>query len=133
MALTRGSLIGYNAECMMFEFTMKTPDDKIVACQISRTAMDYMHGVRGTPPAEREAQFLRLRDTIEKIACNNFKIEGTPHVGMVRIFEKHLPEARDRKAVRWRPCSNLHTKPPRGGETRREGDDCTPQSSLLTR
>lgn len=97
MALTRGSIIGYNSDRMMFEFTMKARDERIVACQISSVAMDYMDGVRGTPPLEREAQFIRLRDAIEKIAGDIFKVEGAVHAGIVRIFEKHLPEGRARK------------------------------------
>jgi hypothetical protein len=28
MALNRGSIVGYNADRMMFEFTMNTPDEK---------------------------------------------------------------------------------------------------------
>ena len=99
MTLTRGSIIGYNSERMMFEFTMKTPDQRTVTCQISSIAMDYMDGVRGTPPLEREAQFIRLRDAIEKFAAEIFKVEGGVHAGIVRIFEKHLPDGRARKAM----------------------------------
>jgi hypothetical protein len=99
MALTRGRIIGYNSDRMMFEFTMKTPDEREVACQISSIAMDYIDGVRGTPPLEREAQFIRLRDAIEKIAADIFRVEGGVHAGIVRIFEKHLPEGRARKAM----------------------------------
>jgi hypothetical protein len=44
MALTRGSIIGYNSDRMMFEFTMKARDERVVACQISSVAMDYMDG-----------------------------------------------------------------------------------------
>jgi hypothetical protein len=38
----------------------------------------------------------------EKIASNNFKVESALHAGIVRIFEKHLPEGRDRKTIRWK-------------------------------
>ena len=99
MALNRGSIVGYNADRMMFEFTMNTHNEKKVACQISSVAMDQMDGVRGTPPSEREAQFVRLRDSIEKIASDIYKVEGAVHTGKVRIFEKHLPDGRARKAI----------------------------------
>jgi hypothetical protein len=72
MALTRNSIIGYNAERMMFEFTMKTSKKRVVACQISSLAMDHLDGVRGTPPSEREAQFIRLRDSIREDRIREF-------------------------------------------------------------
>ena len=98
MALTRGSIIGYNSDRMMFEFTM-TDDERLVACQISSIAMDYMDGARGTPPVERKAQFVRLRDAIERIAADIFKVEGAVHVGIVRIFQKHLTIGRTGKPM----------------------------------
>jgi hypothetical protein len=52
--------------------------------------MDVLVGARGTIPAEREAQFLRLRDTIERIASDLFdKGLATPS-GMIRIFRHHV-------------------------------------------
>ena len=89
MPLERGRVIGYDASRMTFEFTMMDKA-KIVDCDISSTAMDVLVGVRGTTPAEREAQFLRLRDTIERIASDLFdKGLATPS-GMIRIFRHHV-------------------------------------------
>jgi Protein of unknown function (DUF1488) len=92
MPLTRGTIIGYDADRMMFEFTMLTPDARVVSCQISSIALDYMVGKRGTLPSEREAQFIHLRDAIEKIASDNFQGE----TALVRIFAKHLPQEQKR-------------------------------------
>jgi hypothetical protein len=98
MRLTRGSVIGYDTNRMMFEFTMLTQDASIVVCQISSVAMDQMDRGRGTLPSEREAQFIRLRYAIEKIVSDNFEEAGSEPGAVVRIFEKHLPETRVRKA-----------------------------------
>jgi hypothetical protein len=95
--LKRGSIIGYDAELMMFEFTMVKPDARVVTCHISSVAMDYLDGRRGTVRSEREAQFIRLRDSIEKIASDNFKGENAVQGTIVRIFEKHLPKGRARR------------------------------------
>jgi hypothetical protein len=104
MALTRGSIVGYDAGRMMFEFTMVAPDARLVRCQVSSVAMDQMDRGRGTAPSEREAQFIRLRDAIEKIASDIFKDES-PAQGGVRIFEKHLPEGRGRRTRKSPPQS----------------------------
>jgi Protein of unknown function (DUF1488) len=92
MPLTRGIVIGYDADRMMFEFTMLTPDARVVSCEISSIALDYMVGKRGTPPSEREAQFIHLRDAIEKIASDNFQGETAALGRVVSIFVKHLPQ-----------------------------------------
>src|ERR1700736_4811425 len=73
MALTRGRIIGYNTDRMMFEFTMIAHDTRVITCEISSAAMDHLDGRRGTLPPEREAQFIRFRDAIEKIASGIFK------------------------------------------------------------
>jgi hypothetical protein len=91
MSLKRDRIIGYNNDRMMFEFTMMTPDARIVACQISSVAMDQMDGGR-TPSSERDAQFIRLRDAIEKIASDRFGDNGTTQGAVVCIYQKHLPE-----------------------------------------
>ena len=53
---------------MVVLFTMK--NDKVnVACAISTDAMDQLEGSSRTPPAQREQQFLRLRDRIEARAA----------------------------------------------------------------
>ena len=87
MPLTRGSIVGYDLARMMFQFTMLTPDAKSVACEISSVAMDAIAGVRGTLPTEREAQFLRLRDRIEKIASDIF---DSDNLQPVQVFAKYV-------------------------------------------
>jgi hypothetical protein len=87
MPLRRGKVVGYDLARMMFQFTMLTPDTKSVACEISSIAMDTIAGVRGTLPTEREAQFLRLRDRIERIASDKFDRDN---LQPVRIFAKKV-------------------------------------------
>jgi hypothetical protein len=94
MPLIRGNVIGYDADRMVFNFTMLRPNVGTVSCLISSVAMDYLEGRRGTPPSEREAQFIRLRDTVEKIASDVFDNDGDTHGATVRIFAKHLPNER---------------------------------------
>jgi hypothetical protein len=89
MPLTRGRTAGYNASRMTFEFTMMDDKAKVVDCEISSGAMDQLAGTRGTLPAEREAQFLRLRDGIERIASDVFD-EMPTSGGKVRIFYHHV-------------------------------------------
>jgi hypothetical protein len=61
---------------MIVRFTM-TQADTEVACAVSSEAMDDMEGSRGTKPAQREAQFLRLRErAARKFAAA--ELEGNP-------------------------------------------------------
>ena len=93
MPLTRGSVRGYDSQRMAFEFAMFNDKAETVECQISSVAMDELDGKRGTLPAEREAQFLRLREAIERIASDTFD-EGTIVRGaVVRVFAKHIRSA----------------------------------------
>jgi hypothetical protein len=98
MPLTRGNVIGYDADRMMFKFTMFTPDLKVIACQISSVALDCIDGKRGTIPSEREEQFIRHRDTIEKVTSDIFEDDNAMRVQVVRVFEKHLSSKRNAKA-----------------------------------
>ena len=89
MPLMRGRIVGYNTERLAFGFTMLNGDDT-VECQISDAAMDELAGVKGTPSLARQAQFLALRDAVEKIASDLF--DGGPIVkgATIRIFTKHV-------------------------------------------
>ena len=89
MPLTRGRILGYDANRMAFEFTMMH-DLRIVDCEISSTAMDDLAGEKGVRPNEREAQFRQLRDTIERIASDIFDQRGMSAVETIRIFSKHV-------------------------------------------
>jgi hypothetical protein len=92
MPLTQGRILGYDAERMAFQFTMLNTGET-VECTISGAAMDQLSGTRGTLPAEREAQFLLLRETIERITSDNFDSETPVKGGVVRIFAKHIRSA----------------------------------------
>jgi hypothetical protein len=52
--------------------------------------MDQLAGAKGTMPADREAQFLRLRDAIERIASDLFAERKPTPGGMIRIFFHHV-------------------------------------------
>jgi hypothetical protein len=80
MALTRGSLQCFDYDRMIVLFTM-TDATTEVACAISSAAMDGLEGSAGVKPAQREEQFLRLRDRIEERASYKFanaELEGHP-------------------------------------------------------
>ena len=89
MPLMRGRILGYDAERMAFHFTMLNKGET-VECAISGAAMDELADKRGTLPAEREAQFLLLREAIERIASDNFDRESIARGLVVRIFAKHI-------------------------------------------
>jgi len=89
MPLTQGQILGYDTERMAFQFTMLN-EGETVECAISGAAMDELSGKRGTLPVEREAQFLLLRDAIERIASDNFDSETPVSGGVFRIFAKHV-------------------------------------------
>jgi hypothetical protein len=92
MPLTRGRILGYDPDQMTFRFTMMH-EAKMVDCEISSAALDDLGGEKGTRPGEREAQFTRLRDEIERVTSDTFDKTGQTHrtVGeLVRIFSKHI-------------------------------------------
>ncbi len=89
MPLMRGKIVGYDAERLAFGFTMLNGDDT-VECQISDAAMDELAGVRGTPSIARQAQFLALRDDVERIASDLFDAGPIVKGSVVRIFTKHI-------------------------------------------
>jgi len=90
MTLERGQIIGYDTERMTFEFTMTDAKGKMVHCKMSSTAMDQLDGAKGTMPSEREAQFVKLRDKIERIASDLFDKDVSGPVGLIRIFHHHI-------------------------------------------
>ena len=80
MALTESHFQENDFNRMVVVFTMKN-DQASVACAISTDAMDQLEGTSRTPPAQREEQFLRLRDRIEARAARKFsdvELEGNP-------------------------------------------------------
>jgi Protein of unknown function (DUF1488) len=93
MPLTRGEVLRFDPDRMAFEFTMLDSEGATVRCQISGAAMDELAGTRGTASAERQAQFMSLRDRIERIASEKFDGGGVFKGAVVRIFVKHIATA----------------------------------------
>jgi hypothetical protein len=80
MALTRGSFGGYEFDRMVVLFSM-IDDQREIPCAVSTSAMDDLEKLERTKPDQREAQFMRLRDRIERRAVQKFvarEFEGTP-------------------------------------------------------
>ena len=89
MALTRGDFGEYDFNRMVVVFTMKN-EQADVACAISTDAMDQLEGSSRTQPAQREQQFLRLRDRIEERAARKFnavELEGNPPGIILRAID----------------------------------------------
>ena len=95
MPLTRGRTVGYDTSWMTFEFTMMDDKAQVVGCEISSAAMDELADTKGTMPPDREAQFLHLRDRIERIASDVFN-EMPTSGEKVRIFYHHVRQREPR-------------------------------------
>ena len=92
MPLIRDRLIGHDSERLAFRFTMLSDTDT-VECQISDAALDVLGGVKGTEGSARQAQFLSLRDEVERIASAIFDRGPCVRGQVVRIFTKHIPQS----------------------------------------
>jgi hypothetical protein len=93
MTLTQGSFQAYDFDRMVVLFTMKN-DQADVPCAISTDAMDDLEGSSRTSSAEREQQFLRLRDRIEERAARKFmraEFEGSPPGIVLRRIDFRSP------------------------------------------
>lgn len=93
MALTQGCFQDYDFNRLVVRFTMKN-DEANVACAIPTDAMDQLEGSSRTPPAQREQQFLRLRDRIEARAARKFsdvEPEGNPSGVILRAIDFRAP------------------------------------------
>jgi hypothetical protein len=94
MALTESHFQEYDFNRMVVVFTMKN-DQASVACAISTDAMDQLEGTSRTPPAQREEQFLRLRERIEARAARKFsdvELEGNPPGIILRAIDFRPPK-----------------------------------------
>jgi Protein of unknown function (DUF1488) len=89
MPLTRGQVIGHDTKRLTFTFTMLN-DGVVIACQISDAALDQLAGMKGTEDFAREAQFLSLRDRVERIASGLYDKETRVTGRVIRIFTKHV-------------------------------------------
>ena len=93
MALTQSHFQEYDFDRMIVRFTMKN-DQASVSCAISTDAMDQLEGSSRTSPAQREQQFLRLRDRIEERAARKFsdvELEGNPPGVILRAIDFRAP------------------------------------------
>jgi hypothetical protein len=80
MALKRGSFSGYDFDRMVVLFSM-IDGQREIPCAVSTSAMDDLEKPERIKSEQREAQFMRLRDQIEKRAAFKFlakEFEGTP-------------------------------------------------------
>lgn len=89
MPLTRDKIIGHDIERLAFRFTM-LDNNETVQCQISDAAMDDLADMKGTETSARQAQFISLRDTVERIASDLYDEAPRFKGYVVRIFTKHL-------------------------------------------
>jgi hypothetical protein len=89
MPLIRNKIVGYDDERLAFKFSMLN-DGETVECQISDAAMDELAGVKGTESIARQAQFLTLRDAVERIASDIYDEAPRVRGYVVRIFTKHI-------------------------------------------
>ncbi|WP_234682005.1 DUF1488 family protein [Bradyrhizobium monzae] len=89
MPLARDKIIGHDLERLAFRFTM-TSDEDVVHCQISDAAMDELAGMQGTESSARQAQFMSLRETIERLASDLYDEAPRFKGYVVRIFTRHL-------------------------------------------
>ena len=80
MALTRGSFGGYEFDRMVVLFSM-VDGQREIPCAVSTSAMDDLEKPERSKPDQREVQFMRLRDQIERRAAQKSiarEFEGTP-------------------------------------------------------
>jgi hypothetical protein len=89
MSLERGSFRSYEFDRMVVVFSMMDGTTE-VPCAVSTSALDDLEHVARTKEAEREGQFLRLRDRIEQCASRKFlarEFEGTPPGIILRCID----------------------------------------------
>jgi len=93
MALTQGHFQAYDFNRMVVLLTMMNGKVE-VPCAISTDAMDDLEGSSRTSLAQREQQFLRLRDRIEERAARKFmdvEFEGSPPGIVMRRIDFRPP------------------------------------------
>ncbi len=87
MPLTRGAPIGYDAQRMVFRFSMMN-GNRVIFCEISKAAMDgFLNKRKGVGTVERAAIFIQFRDVIERLASDIWD-KSSDKDDLVRIFAK---------------------------------------------
>jgi len=89
MPLTRGEAVGYDADLMVFKFTMRN-GEQIVHCQISNAALGDLTGHWRGSARELQAEFEAHRELIEAITSEQFDQISNKETRLVRIFAKHI-------------------------------------------
>jgi hypothetical protein len=92
MPVTRGRILGYDSERMVFGFSMLNGGEE-VQCQISAAAIDELVGGPRGSYVDRETQFLQLRETIESLASAKFDAGTIVRGSILRIFAKDIQKA----------------------------------------
>ena len=93
MPLTRGEAVGYDADLMVFKFTMRD-GKQIVQCAISNAALGDLAGRWRRRERDVPAEFEAQRKLIETIASARFdQIATRTETSLVRIFAKHISTA----------------------------------------
>ena len=96
MPLTRGEAVGYDADLMMFKFTMRHGEQN-VQCQISHAALGDV-ACRGSRAAARDLPAEEAhRELIEAIASELFDQTSNTETRLIRIFSKHIPSSTAQK------------------------------------
>jgi Protein of unknown function (DUF1488) len=93
MPLTRGEAVGYDADLMVFKFTMRN-GEQIVQCQISSAALSDLADRRRGSTGDLRAEFKANRKLIEAIASFLFDQSSDEKTRAVSIFSKHIPSSR---------------------------------------
>lgn len=80
MTMTQGAFRSYDFNRMVVLFTVMN-EQTVISCAISTAAMDDIEGTKSIKPEHREAQYMRLRTTIDaraeaKVLAAEF--EGNP-------------------------------------------------------
>ena len=96
MPLTRGEAVGYDADLMMFKFTMRN-GEQIVQCQISRAALGDLADRWKGSARDLRAEFEAHRELIEALASEQFDQTPNKETRLVRIFSKHIPSSTAQK------------------------------------
>jgi hypothetical protein len=92
MPLTPSRILGYDAERMVFRFSMLDGGEE-VECLISAAAIDELVGGPRGSYVDRETQFAQLRETIESLASAKFDTGTIVRGSILRIFAKDIPKA----------------------------------------
>jgi hypothetical protein len=95
MALTQGAFQAYDFNRMVVEFTMMNGDAEVL-CAVSTGALDDLDRPFKATSAQREAQFLKLRDQIEQQVERRFlaaAFEGKRSQIILRSVDFFAPQS----------------------------------------